>query len=502
MGEPKSDPHSIRSSCRPRHHIPSMEKRSFQVYQGMCLFSPPNPSIIQKINMFFYHKDNNVPTSDIMNLDETGIKMIPASGKTLAPKGSKQVPGQANKGIAQITKVTMCTHDGELAPYMLIFAGLTDLVHPRRVPPPKGCVYSHSPNHWANEDTTIKFVKEIIVPFVQAKRQARREATRAIENEDAVGEWAVLIWDGFAPHKRQPVVDLLLAHRIKPFVLPPNCTSAYQPLDRNFNGPEKVLLTNHFSTWLATEFKRFSELGRDVLNVIPAQSSLKRAFIAKLVAGVHEVLTKRQEMILNAWRISQLDFSSSMATDPIPEDGEEIERIHTVIVDDLQQLMAETCIIIPEIDEVDEEDLLTPPTGTFVESDHNQLTLIHNSRLFEGLVAPYESEQSQEIETIDEDSNFSSPTSMSRASSSVSSNPATCGVFLAKHGNGKTIRVTYEDNSRKATHSQVKSYLLSQNDLKALEIGEAFHHDREGYYIDVTGYDRTTVLRNRSYLIF
>jgi hypothetical protein len=93
-----------------------MEKNSFQVYQGMSPFSPTKLSINQKANMFFYQKDHNALTSDIMNLDETGIKMIPASGKTLAPKGSKQVPGQANKGVAQITKVTMCTHDGELSP--------------------------------------------------------------------------------------------------------------------------------------------------------------------------------------------------------------------------------------------------------------------------------------------------------------------------------------------------------------------------------------------------
>jgi hypothetical protein len=82
----------------------------------------------------------------------------------------------------------MCTHDGELAPYMLIFSGTTDKVHASVVLPPKGCVYTHTPNHWANEETTLMFVNQVIVPFIQAKRLARKEAEKADESLGVGGE--------------------------------------------------------------------------------------------------------------------------------------------------------------------------------------------------------------------------------------------------------------------------------------------------------------------------
>src|SRR6185437_8208268 len=167
----------------------------------------------------------------ILNLDETGLLMIPVHRRTFAVRGARQVPGIGKKVQAQITKVSMISAAGDILPYQLIFQGKTDTVLPKQVVPAEGSFYDHTPSHFANTETTLRICQRIIIPWIQQKRAQLLE-----------DKWGILIWDNFSAHLNVDVVSLLEQNRIKVFPMPPRCTSKYQPLDVNFNGPEKKLL--------------------------------------------------------------------------------------------------------------------------------------------------------------------------------------------------------------------------------------------------------------------
>jgi hypothetical protein len=118
-----------------------------------------------------------------------------------------------------------------------------------------------------------------------------------------------LIWDNFSPHTDQSIVDLCASHNIQCFPLSPRCTSKYQPLDVNFNGPKKRALTEHFGKWHINTLLALRQAGKPIRDVLPRTAAMKREFIAKLVVGVHALFLNRRQTILEAWKKSNLQFS-------------------------------------------------------------------------------------------------------------------------------------------------------------------------------------------------
>ena len=60
---------------------------------------------------------------------------------------------------------------GELLPLQPIYGGKTKRCHPAYKFPGDWLV-SHSHDHWANENTMLEYRQEVIVPFVESKREA------------------------------------------------------------------------------------------------------------------------------------------------------------------------------------------------------------------------------------------------------------------------------------------------------------------------------------------
>jgi hypothetical protein len=61
----------------------------------------------------------------ILNADQTGCSVIPASSKTWAPEGSKQVNGFGKEEKRQFTLMITTTCSGEVLPVQSIWAGKT-----------------------------------------------------------------------------------------------------------------------------------------------------------------------------------------------------------------------------------------------------------------------------------------------------------------------------------------------------------------------------------------
>ena len=69
---------------------------------------------------------DQVPAELIVNIDQTGLKMVPVSEWTLEKEGAAQVPVAAIEDKRQITCVMAVSLDGTLLPPQLIYEGTTN----------------------------------------------------------------------------------------------------------------------------------------------------------------------------------------------------------------------------------------------------------------------------------------------------------------------------------------------------------------------------------------
>ena len=70
----------------------------------------------------------------------------------------------------QITATFSASLDGNFLPMQILYQGKTDRSHPK-YKFPDGFDIFHTPNHWANEETCIRFFQKIIFPYVNKIRE-------------------------------------------------------------------------------------------------------------------------------------------------------------------------------------------------------------------------------------------------------------------------------------------------------------------------------------------
>ena len=87
-----------------------------------------------------------VPAELIINWDQTGLNLVPASSWSMAAKGSKRVELKGQNDKCQITAVFCGSLLGEFLPIQLISGGKTERCHPK-YPFPHDWLVTHSENH-------------------------------------------------------------------------------------------------------------------------------------------------------------------------------------------------------------------------------------------------------------------------------------------------------------------------------------------------------------------
>ena len=92
-------------------------------------------------------QEHSIPGELVLNMDETGTRIVPVDNYTWAKKGAMQVPMVAIDDKRQISAVLACTLSGALLPPQLLYAGKTTRCHPR-VKFPSGWDIWHSESHW------------------------------------------------------------------------------------------------------------------------------------------------------------------------------------------------------------------------------------------------------------------------------------------------------------------------------------------------------------------
>ena len=138
------------------------------------------------------------------------------------------------------------TAAGEYLAPQLLYKGKTTKCHPQ-VSFPDGWDIWHSDNHWSNEGTMERFIKKIVIPFIEHKREALKLGVK---------HPAMAMFDGFKGQTTDNIRSLLAANNIVVIQLPPNCTDKLQPLDLSVNKPVKDGMKAKFQQWYADEVKK------------------------------------------------------------------------------------------------------------------------------------------------------------------------------------------------------------------------------------------------------
>ena len=124
-------------------------------------------SIVRKI------EENDIPLSLVLNLDQTPSKYIPVSNKTMAAKGSKNVPTKGLTDKRMITATCTITLDEHFLAMQLIYAGKTTESLPS-VQFPSSFSLSSKPKHYSNEEESIKMLNDSVIPYAAKGREKLR----------------------------------------------------------------------------------------------------------------------------------------------------------------------------------------------------------------------------------------------------------------------------------------------------------------------------------------
>ena len=85
-------------------------------------------------------------------------------------KGSKTVELAGLNDKCQTTLVFCASLTGEFLPVQVVYQGKTTASLPRYAFPDDWDI-TFTPNHWSNEDKTMEYINNIIIPYVQRKRK-------------------------------------------------------------------------------------------------------------------------------------------------------------------------------------------------------------------------------------------------------------------------------------------------------------------------------------------
>ena len=152
-----------------------------------------------------------------------------------------EVAGAGDK--RQITVTVAGNLIGKLLPFQMLYVGRTERCHPSTAIP-EGFDIWHTPNRWANGDTCIRFVENIILPYISV---ARKDLGLGEEH------MALVIFDTFKGHKEDEMESLLLENNVLSVIVPSNCTDLLQPLDLSVNKPLKDHLRRSFQSWYSEQ---------------------------------------------------------------------------------------------------------------------------------------------------------------------------------------------------------------------------------------------------------
>ena len=178
---------------------------------------------------------------------------------------------------------------GNLLPPQLLYQGKTDQCHPP-VKFPKGWDIHHSENHWSNEQTMLRFIDTILLPYIHEQRDRLNLPLK---------QPALAIFDVFAAHRVESFINKLQKAGILIKYVPGGCTGELQPLDLSGNSQIKEVVKSCFTAWYA------QQVGTQLKTVKNVEINLKLSNIKPIHANwIIQAIQKVKDqkgVIRNGW---------------------------------------------------------------------------------------------------------------------------------------------------------------------------------------------------------
>ena len=255
----------------------------------------------KEIEYQFYHQitsmieKHEIPHQLVINFDQTPCKMVPVGRMTLAEKNSKKVVISGSTDKRNITGTFAVTLAGHFLPMQLIYGGKTKKSLPK-YKFPSAFSLSVNKTHYSNSDECIKFLEEIIVPYVV---QTRKELNLPKNQK------ALLIYDVFTGQTTTAFNELVEESHLVIAHVPNNMTADYQPLDATVNKYAKNFAKNKFNDWYFLKLTEQMDAGieLDDIDIKLCLSTLKPLHAGWLVELYNHMTTENgKQVILSGWR--------------------------------------------------------------------------------------------------------------------------------------------------------------------------------------------------------
>ena len=233
---------------------------------------------------------DEIPHDLVINWDQTGIHYVPAGSWTMEKEGSKRVEIVAADDKRQITAVLAGTLSGEFLPPQLIYKGTTSRCLPT-IKFPDDWDITQTENHWSNEQTMIRYLTKILLPYIIKKRKEMklRDDYRALA-----------ILDQFKGQVTDAIFKLLEENHVNLVIVPANCTDRLQPLDVSVNKPVKAFLRKQFQEWYAQKISEQLDASTEVVPV-DLRLSVVKPLGASWMIKLYDYMKSNPDIIQNGF---------------------------------------------------------------------------------------------------------------------------------------------------------------------------------------------------------
>ena len=232
----------------------------------------------------------------IVNVDQTGVRLVAADNKTYDHKGIKSVRVIGNDDKRQITACIGSSANGDLLPLQLIFEGKTAASEPPVTDESKEARVhiTHSENYWSNQETMRQWVTEVLMPYA---------GRRILEHNRPKDDHIVLVLDVWSVHISQEFREWIKKEhpRIHLVYVPPNCTSELQVADVILQRPFKVGIRQEFNRWAATVISEQLKQN-DLVGLTPhLKMSMIKPLVLQWCVGSWNRMTAGRQYIKTGW---------------------------------------------------------------------------------------------------------------------------------------------------------------------------------------------------------
>lgn len=252
-------------------------------------FAELKADYLQEINQVI--EMDEIPADLVINFDQTGLNIVPASEWTMEARGAKRVEVVGKDDKRQLTAVLAGTLTGDFLPPQVIYQGKTPRCLPKYDFPEKWHV-TYSVNHWSNEDTMKEYVDNVLIQYVTEKRRSLGLATDYP---------ALIIFDNFKAQCTPAVLTQLDQNNFNVVLVPPNCTDRLQPLDVSVNKAVKNQLRAEFQGWYARQVCQQRQEGQERKPIDLKMSAIKPLSAGWIVSACNYV-KNNPTIIINGFK--------------------------------------------------------------------------------------------------------------------------------------------------------------------------------------------------------